>query len=62
MRMVAPRKRLRPPKLEMQCSTSSSSPGCLITHPDHGHWTEGEVPYIVSVRLKLEELDAKAKR
>ncbi len=28
----------------------------------YGHWTEGQQPYIVSVRLKLEELDAKAKR
>ncbi len=26
----------------------------------YGHWTEGEQPYIVSVRLKLSELDAKA--
>lgn len=24
----------------------------------YGHWTEGESPYIVSVRLRLEELDA----
>jgi hypothetical protein len=27
----------------------------------YGHWTAGEQPYIVSVRLRLEELDAKAK-
>ncbi|AMV39741.1 sialidase family protein [Planctomyces sp. SH-PL62] len=27
----------------------------------YGHWTEGEKPYIVSVRLKLDELDAMAK-
>jgi hypothetical protein len=27
----------------------------------YGHWTEGEQPYIVSVRLTLPELDAKAK-
>jgi BNR repeat protein len=26
----------------------------------YGHWTEGESPYIVSVRFKLEELDRKA--
>jgi len=25
----------------------------------YGHWTEGEQPYIVSVRFKLEELDAR---
>ncbi|MCA9041584.1 MAG: exo-alpha-sialidase [Planctomycetaceae bacterium] len=25
----------------------------------YGHWTEGEAPYIVSVRLKLSELDAR---
>jgi hypothetical protein len=27
----------------------------------YGHWTEGEAPYIVSVRFTLEELDALAK-
>ena len=27
----------------------------------YGHWTRGEMPYIMSVRLKLSELDAKAK-
>ena len=27
----------------------------------YGHWTEGEAPYIMSVRLKLEELDEIAK-
>jgi len=26
----------------------------------YGHWTEGEEPYIVSVRFKLEEIDEKA--
>ena len=26
----------------------------------YGHWTAGEEPYIVSVRFKLEEIDAKA--
>ncbi len=26
----------------------------------YGHWTEGEAPYVVSVRFKLEELDEKA--
>ena len=42
-------------------------PGVLIL-PDgtivtttYGHWTAGEAPYVVSVRLKLEELDALAK-
>ncbi len=30
--------------------------GTIIT-TTYGHWTEGEAPYIVSVRLKLEELD-----
>jgi hypothetical protein len=34
--------------------------GTLVT-ATYGHWTEGEQPYIVSVRLKLSELDAKAK-
>jgi len=28
----------------------------------YGHWTKGELPYIVSVRLKLSELDALAKK
>ena len=32
----------------------------LVT-PTYGHWTKGEVRYIVSVRLKLSELDAMAK-
>lgn len=31
--------------------------GTIVT-TTYGHWTEGEEPYIVSVRLKLEELDA----
>jgi len=28
----------------------------------YGHWVEGEPPFIVSVRFKLEEIDAKASR
>ncbi len=34
--------------------------GTIVT-TTYGHWTEKEEPYIVSVRLKLEELDAMAK-
>jgi hypothetical protein len=34
--------------------------GTIVT-TTYGHWTEGELPYIVSVRLKLSELDEKAK-
>jgi hypothetical protein len=34
--------------------------GTFVT-TTYGHWTEGEMPYIVSVRFKLAELDAKAK-
>jgi hypothetical protein len=34
--------------------------GTLVT-TTYGHWTQGEMPYIVSVRLKLDELDRKAK-
>ena len=34
--------------------------GTLVT-TTYGHWTEGERPYIVSVRLKLSEIDAKLK-
>jgi hypothetical protein len=33
--------------------------GTIVT-TTYGHWTKGESPYIVSVRLKLAELDAKA--
>jgi len=33
--------------------------GTLVT-TSYGHWTKGEPPYIVSVRLKLEELDKQA--
>lgn len=32
--------------------------GTIVT-TTYGHWTEGEAPYIVSVRFKLSELDAK---
>lgn len=31
-----------------------------IVSTTYGHWTEGEAPYIMSVRLKLAELDRKA--
>jgi hypothetical protein len=33
--------------------------GTFVT-TTYGHWTPGESPYVVSVRFKLEELDAKA--
>ena len=33
--------------------------GAIVT-TTYGHWTEGEAPYIVSVRLQLDELDAEA--
>ena len=33
--------------------------GAFVT-TTYGHWTPGESPYIVSARLKLEELDAMA--
>jgi hypothetical protein len=32
--------------------------GTIVT-TTYGHWTEGEMPYLVSVRFKLAELDAK---
>ena len=35
--------------------------GTIVT-TTYGHWTKGESPYIVSVRLKLAELDAMAKK
>lgn len=35
--------------------------GTIVT-TTYGHWTKGESPYIVSVRLKLSELDERAKR
>lgn len=34
--------------------------GTFVT-TTYGHWTQGELPYIVSVRFKLEELDQKQK-
>jgi hypothetical protein len=33
--------------------------GTFVT-TTYGHWVEGEDPYIVSVRLRLEELDEMA--
>ena len=36
-------------------------PDNTIVTTTYGHWIEGEKPYIVSVRLKLAELDAMAK-
>ena len=33
--------------------------GTIVT-TTYGHWTEGEEPYVVSVRLKLEEIDERA--
>ena len=36
-------------------------PDNTIVTTTYGHWTEGEKPYIVSVRLKLAELDALGK-
>jgi hypothetical protein len=33
-------------------------PDDTIVTTTYGHWTEGQPPYILSVRLKLEELDA----
>lgn len=35
--------------------------GTFVT-TTYGHWREGELPYVVSVRLRLKELDAKAKK
>jgi hypothetical protein len=35
--------------------------GTIVT-TTYGHWTAGESPYVVSVRLTLAELDAKAKK
>ena len=37
-------------------------PDDTIVTTTYGHWTKGELPYIVSVRLKLSELDSIAKR
>ena len=34
--------------------------GTIVT-TTYGHWTEGEEPYIMSVRFTLEELDQKAR-
>lgn len=37
-------------------------PDGTIVSTTYGHWTQGESPYIVSVRLTLEELDRRALR
>ncbi|HEY5311160.1 MAG TPA: sialidase family protein [Pirellulales bacterium] len=37
-------------------------PDGTLVATTYGHWTEGQPPYIVSVRLKLEELDHQANR
>ena len=37
-------------------------PDATIVTTTYGHWTQGEQPYIVSVRFRLEELDAKVKK
>ena len=37
-------------------------PDATLVTTTYGHWAKGESPYIVSVRLKLSELDAIAKR
>ncbi len=37
-------------------------PGGTFVTTTYGHWIEGEMPYVVSVRLKLAELDTKAKQ
>ncbi|MCK7518255.1 MAG: hypothetical protein MZV64_11305 [Ignavibacteriales bacterium] len=44
-------RRLRLPRASSSCPTAPSST------TTYGHWTEGEEPYVVSVRLKLDELD-----
>ena len=37
-------------------------PGGTFVVTTYGHWVAGEMPYVVSIRLTLAELDAKAKR
>ena len=34
--------------------------GTIVT-TTYGHWTEGEAPYVASVRFTLQEMDTKAK-
>lgn len=36
-------------------------PDGTVVAVTYGHWTKGEPPYVMSVRLRLEELDARAK-
>ncbi|MDP6409740.1 MAG: sulfatase-like hydrolase/transferase [Planctomycetota bacterium] len=36
-------------------------PGGTFVTTTYGHWTAGESPYVVSVRLRLEELDGRAR-
>ena len=37
-------------------------PDDTIVTTTYGHWTKGQAPYIVGVRLKLTELDEMAKK
>jgi hypothetical protein len=37
-------------------------PDDTVVTTTYGHWTQGEPPYVVSVRLKLSEVDQKAKQ
>lgn len=37
-------------------------PGGIFVATTYGHWVAGQLPYVVSVRLTLKELDAKAKQ
>ena len=41
---------------------ATTNPDGTFVTTTYGHWTEGEPPYIVSVRFKLAELDGKLKR
>ena len=34
-------------------------PGGMIVATTYGHWTAGKAPFIVSVRFRMDELDAK---
>ena len=36
-------------------------PDDTIVTTTYGHWSDGQMPYIMSIRLKLSELDAMSK-
>jgi hypothetical protein len=58
------RVRLKANQKDLDCAYPGVEclPDGTIVTTTYGHWVKGEQPYILSVRLKLSELDAQARR